>query len=162
MNKIKQEILEILSENALVPPSEMALMLGVDEEAIKENIAELVADKIIVKYHTKINWDKTDYDGVEALIEVRVTPQRDRGFEAIAKRIYKFDVVRSVYLMSGTYDLMVLVEGSNLRNVALFVSQKLSTIDGVLSTATHFVLKRYKDDGIIMDDEADERLVVSP
>lgn len=162
MNQYKQEILEILSDHALTPPSEMALMLGITEDEVTQYIAEMVADKIIVKYHAKINWDKTDYDGVEALIEVKVTPQRDRGFETIARRIYRFDEVRSVYLMSGAYDLMVLVNGSNLHNVASFVTEKLSTIDGVISTATHFVLKRYKDDGVIMDDEMDDRLVVSP
>ena len=119
-------------------------------------------DNIIVKFHAMINWDKTSSQDVEAIIEVKVTPQRDRGFESTAKRIYKFDEVKSVYLMSGTYDLMVLVSGTNLKQVASFVSEKLSTLDGVMSTATHFVLKRYKEDGVILDDSTDERLVVSP
>lgn len=162
MNSKKEEILEILSENAQTPTSEIALMLGIDEATVIQYIDELKRDNVIVKYHAMINWDKTNAHGVEAIIEVKVTPQRDRGFESIARRIYRFDEVKSVYLMSGAYDLMVLITGSNLRQVASFVSEKLSTIDGVISTATHFVLKRYKDDGVIMDDEIDERLAVSP
>lgn len=162
MTEIKQEILEILSENALTSPAEMALMLGTNEKAVKTCITELEDDKIIVKYHAVINRDKTDYVGVEALIEVKVTPQRGGGFDTIAKRIYKFDEVRTVYLMSGTYDLLVMVYGENLRNVSGFVSEKLSTLEGVVSTVTHFVLKRYKEDGVIIDDDTDERLVVTP
>ncbi|MBN2878021.1 MAG: Lrp/AsnC family transcriptional regulator [Clostridia bacterium] len=162
MNSIKEEILEILYEDALTPTDKIALMLGIEEKKVEKYIAELKSDNIIVKYHAMINWDKTDSHSVEAIIEVKVTPQRDRGFESIAKRIYKFDEVKSVYLMSGTYDLMVLISGDNLRQVASFVSEKLSTIDGVLSTATHFVLKRYKEDGVVLDDNTDERLVVSP
>lgn len=162
MNKIKEEILEILSEDALTPTDKMSQMLGVDEAQIIQYIAELKSDNIIVKYHAMINWDKTNAQGVEAIIEVKVTPHRDRGFESIARRIYKFDEVKSVYLMSGSYDLMVLTTGINLRQVASFVSEKLSTIDGILATTTHFVLKRYKDDGVIMDDDIDERLAVSP
>ena len=162
MNNIKEEILEILHEDAMTPTSQIALMMGIDEKKVIKYIDELKKDNIIVKYHAMINWDKTSSQAVEAIIEVKVTPQRDRGFESIAKRIYKFDEVKSVYLMSGTYDLMVLVSGDNLKQVASFVSEKLSTIDGVMSTATHFVLKRYKEDGVILDDSADERLVVSP
>ncbi len=162
MNNIKEEILEILHEDAMTPTSQIALMLGIDEKKVIKYIEELKKDNIIVKYHAMINWDKTSSQDVEAIIEVKVTPQRDRGFESIAKRIYKFDEVKSVYLMSGTYDLMVLVSGTNLKQVASFVSEKLSTIDGVMSTATHFVLKRYKEDGVILDDSTDERLVVSP
>ena len=162
MNNIKEEILEILHEDAMTPTSQISLMLGIDEKKVIKYIEELKKDNIIVKYHAMINWDKTNCQDVEAIIEVKVTPQRDRGFESIAKRIYKFDEVKSVYLMSGTYDLMVLVSGTNLKQVASFVSEKLSTIDGVMSTATHFVLKRYKEDGVILDDSTDERLVVSP
>lgn len=162
MTMLKDEILEILRDDSRTSPAEMALMLGKSEAEVMAAIAELEEDNIIVKYHTKINWDKADDQRVEALIEVRVTPQRDRGFEEIARRIYKFTEVKSVYLMSGGYDLMVLIEGKSLKQVAFFVAQRLSPIDGVLSTATHFVLKKYKDDGVIMDEEPDERLKVTP
>ncbi len=162
MTMLKDEILEILRDDSRTSPAEMALMLGKNEEEVLAAIAELEQDNIIVKYHAKINWDKAQDQRVESLIEVKVTPQRDRGFEEIARRIYKFDEVKSVYLMSGGYDLMVLVEGKSLKQVAFFVAQRLSTIEGVLSTATHFILKRYKDDGVILDDEPDERLMVTP
>ena len=159
---IKDEILEILNEDSRTTPSQMALMLGKSEEEVKRCIAELEDEKIIVKYHATINWDKTEDAAIQALIEVRVTPQRDRGFDEIARRIYRFEEVRSVYLMSGAYDLMVLIDGRSMREVAYFVAERLSTIEGVLSTATHFVLKKYKDDGVLLEDEEDERLVVTP
>ena len=162
MTMLKEEILEILRDDSRTSPAEMALMLGKSEEEVLAAIAELEDDNVIVKYHAKINWDKANDQRVEALIEVKVTPQRDRGFEEIARRIYRFDEVKSVFLMSGGYDFMVLIEGNSLKQVALFVTQRLSTIDGVLSTATHFVLKKYKDDGVIMDEEPDERLKVTP
>jgi len=159
---IKDEILEILNEDSRTTPAEMALMLGKSEEEVKRCIAELEDEKIIVKYHATINWDKTEDAAIQALIEVRVTPQRDRGFDEIARRIYRFEEVRSVYLMSGAYDLMVLIDGKSMREVAYFVAERLSTIEGVLSTATHFVLKKYKDDGVLLDDGEDERLVITP
>jgi DNA-binding Lrp family transcriptional regulator len=162
MTAIKDEILEILTDDSRTSPAEMALMLGKTESEVLASIKELEDDNVIVKYHTMINWDKTDDPRVEALIEVKVVPQRDRGFDAIARRIYRFEEVKSVYLMSGSYDLKVLVEGETMRQIAFFVAEKLSTIEGVLSTATHFVLKKYKDDHVIMDDETDERLMVSP
>jgi len=162
MTTLKDEILEILTDDSRTAAAEMALMLGKPEAEVLASIKELEDDNIIVKYHTMINWDKTDDPRVEALIEVKVVPQRDRGFDAIARRIYRFEEVKSVYLMSGSYDLKVLVEGDTMRQVAFFVAEKLSTIEGVLSTATHFVLKKYKDDHVIMDDETDERLMVSP
>jgi DNA-binding Lrp family transcriptional regulator len=162
MTAIKDEILEILTDDSRTSPAEMALMLGKTESEVLASIKQLEDDNVIVKYHTMINWDKTDDPRVEALIEVKVVPQRDRGFDAIARRIYRFEEVKSVYLMSGSYDLKVLVEGETMRQIAFFVAEKLSTIEGVLSTATHFVLKKYKDDHVIMDDETDERLMVSP
>ncbi len=162
MTMLKDEILEILREDSRTSPAEMALMLQKSEGEVLAAIAELEDDKVIVKYDTKINWDKTDDQRVESLIEVKVTPQRDRGFEEIARRIYRFDEVKSVYLMSGGYDLMVLIEGKSLKQVAFFVAKSLSTIEGVLSTATHFVLKKYKDDGVILDEEPDERLIFTP
>lgn len=162
MTLLKNEILEILSEDSRTTPAQMAVMLGVPAEEVEAAIEEMEKDRVIVKYHTMINRDKTDDASVQALIEVRVTPQRDRGFDAIARRIYRFPEVRSVFLMSGAYDLMVLAEGRDMKQVAFFVAEKLSTIEGVLSTATHFVLKKYKDDGVIFDDDADGRLAVTP
>jgi DNA-binding Lrp family transcriptional regulator len=162
MSTMREEILEILNEDARTTPAQMAVMLGSTEEAVRQCISELENEKIIVKYHAAINWDKTDDTSVEALIEVKVTPQRDRGFDEIARRIYRFDEVRSVYLMSGAYDLMVLVSGKSMRDVAYFVAERLSTIEGVLSTATHFILKKYKDDGVLFEDETDDRLVITP
>ena len=159
---IKDEILEILNEDSRTTPAQMALMLGKSEEEVKRCIAELEDEKIIVKYHATINWDKTEDAAIQALIEVRVTPQRDRGFDEIARRIYRFEEVRSVYLMSGAYDLLVLIHGKSMREIAYFVAERLSTIEGVLSTATHFILKKYKDDGVMLEDETDDRLVITP
>ena len=117
---------------------------------------------MICGYHTRIDWDKTDTDYVTALIEVRVTPQRGQGFDSIAERIYKYPEVRAVYLISGGYDLMVILEGKSLKAVSQFVSDKLSTMDSVLSTATHFILKKYKDHGTIFDKKTkDERMLVT-
>ena len=121
-------------------------------------------ENIICGYSTLINWDKTDREYVTAMIEVKVTPQRDRGFDKIAERIYGFDEVKSVYLMSGGFDLLVMMEGKNIREISFFISNKLSTLDSVLSTATHFVLKKYKDHGVVLEkkDTEDERMIVSP
>lgn len=157
------EILEILNEDSRRTPEEIAMMLGTDVETVKQKIAELEKNKVIVKYNTIVNWDKTDREYVTALIEVKVTPQRDQGFDAIAERIYKFPEVKSVYLMSGDYDLAVMIEGRTMKEVAFFVAEKLSVLDSVLSTATHFVLKKYKVDGVILEDEEkDYRQVIVP
>ena len=116
-----------------------------------------------MNWGARINWEKTGSEKVDALIEVRITPQRDRGYSAIARRIYQFEEVTAVYLMSGGFDLMVMVTGTSMRQVAFFVAEKLATIDGVLSAATHFVLKKYKDNGQLMDvEDLDERLVIAP
>ncbi len=162
ITELKREIIEILEEDARITNDKMALMLGVSEAEISTAIAELENDHIIAGYGAHINHEVVGDEGVEALIEVRITPQRDHGFVSIARRIYQFSEVNSVYLMSGGYDLMVLVSGVGMRDVAFFVSEKLSTIEGVLSTATHFVLKKYKDNGVVFDEEHDKRLVVSP
>jgi DNA-binding Lrp family transcriptional regulator len=157
------EILEILNEDSRRTPEEIAVMLGIDVETVKQKIEELEKNKVIVKYNTIVNWDKTDREYVTALIEVKVTPQRDQGFDAIAERIYKFPEVKSVYLMSGDYDLAVMIEGRTMKEVAFFVAEKLSVLDSVLSTATHFVLKKYKVDGVILEDEEkDYRQVIVP
>ena len=126
-------------------------------------IDRLERSRVILRYAPTINWDKTDRERVEAMIQVNVTPQRDKGFDEVAGRIYRFEEVKSVYLMSGGYDLMVMLKARTLKQLALFVAEKLSTIEGVMSTATHFVLKKYKNEGVIMDETAvDDRLQVSP
>ena len=128
-----------------------------------EAMAEMEEENIICGYSTLINWDKTDREYVTAMIEVKVTPQRDRGFDKIAERIYGFDEVKSVYLMSGGFDLLVMMEGKNIREISFFISNKLSTLDSVLSTATHFVLKKYKDHGTIISEPVqDERMLITP
>ncbi|WP_129721246.1 Lrp/AsnC family transcriptional regulator [Xylanivirga thermophila] len=161
-HSLAHDVLEILVKDSKITAEEIGIMLDAPVEDIKNCIKELENNGTIVKYNTLINWDKTDREYVEALIEVKVTPQRDQGFDAIAERIYKFDEVTSVYLMSGDYDLCVTVEGKTMREVALFVAQKLSTLDSVLSTATHFILKKYKVEGIVLEkDEKDRRQAIT-
>ena len=155
--------MEILFNDARTPVDQIAVMTGHSEEEVEAVIRSLEAQKIIVKYPALINWDKLDQEQVEALIEVRVTPQRDEGFDAIAERIYRFEEVKSVYLMSGAFDLMVMVNARSMKQLAFFVAEKLSTLEHVLSTATHFVLKKYKSEGVILEERrGDNRLVVSP
>ena len=163
MSDLKVSILELLKEDSRRSPELIATMLGEDVDAVRQAIEEMERDKIIVKYATVINWNKMDDEKVTALIEVQITPERGRGFDAIAERIYLFPQVKSVYLMSGSYDLLVEIDGKNLKEVASFVSNKLSTLDSVLSTKTHFILKKYKQDGVIFEDhEGDHRMVISP
>lgn len=155
--------MELLYEDARVTPERAAVMLGMREEDVRAAVDKLEQERVIVGYPALVNWDKTPIEKVKAVIEVKVTPQRDMGFDAIAARIYRFDEVTAVYLMSGAYDLMLEVQAESLRTLANFVSQKLATIDSVLSTATHFVLKKYKVDGVILEEEhADHRLAVTP
>ena len=163
MDNLEMRILEVLTDDARTSVAQIAIMLGRAETEVAEAIRELEEKRIILKYPALINWDKVDVDEVEALIEVRVTPQRDHGFDAIAEQIYRFEEVRNVYLMSGGYDLLVMLKAPTLKKLALFVAEKLSTIEGVLSTATHFVLKRYKNEGVITDEkQADRRLKITP
>ena len=146
-----------------MPLEKLAVMMGQPMETIGAMIDDLEKRGIILRYSPVINWDKTDRERVEAMIEVRVTPQRDEGFDAIAKRIYRFDEVKTVYLMSGAYDLLLLVESHTLKDLAYFVSTKLSVLETVTGTATHFVLKRYKSEGVIFEgDSQDKRLAVNP
>lgn len=160
---MRKKILSYLDKNSKIDIGELAIILGEEESAVEEEIKKMEDEKVICGYHTMIDWDKTDTDYVTALIEVRVTPQRGQGFDSIAERIYKYPEVRSVYLISGGYDLMVILEGKSLKAVSQFVSDKLSTLDSVLSTATHFILKKYKDHGTIFDKKAkDERMLVTP
>jgi DNA-binding Lrp family transcriptional regulator len=163
MNELKLRVLDLLKEDARLTPATIAVMLGASEAEVSAAIGELERDHVIVKYATVVNWSKVDDEKVTALIEVECTPERGRGFESIAERIYLYPEVKSVYLMSGAYDLLVEIEGKNLKEVASFVSNKLSTIDSVISTKTFFILKKYKQDGIIFEEfEDDRRLPVSP
>ncbi|AZN42838.1 Lrp/AsnC family transcriptional regulator [Paenibacillus albus] len=163
MNERKRQILELLKEDARRSAELIATMLDAPAAEVKQAIAELEQDHIIVKYATVVNWSKVEDEKVTALIEVQITPERGRGFEGIAERIYLYPEVKSVYLMSGAYDLLVEVQGKTLKDVASFVSNKLSPIDAVLSTKTFFILKKYKQDGIIFEEhEDDHRLLVSP
>ncbi|MDY4697358.1 Lrp/AsnC family transcriptional regulator [Selenomonas montiformis] len=158
-----RELLELLEHDARRPVSELASMLHRSEYEVERDIKELEKNKIILSYNTLINWEKFGDDTVTAVIEINLTPQREVGFDAIAERIYRFEEVRTVYLMSGSFDLMVIIEGKSLKDVANFVAKRLSTIDGVTATRSHFMLKPYKKDGIIIDnEERDRRLVVTP
>lgn len=163
VTKLESSLLDLLKEDCRLPLEKLATMTGATLEEVAGTIEDLEKRRIILRYTPVINWDLTDRDRVEAMIEVRVTPQRDMGFDAVAKRIYRFDEVKSVYLMSGAYDLLVLVEARTLRELASFVSAKLSTLELVTGTATSFVLKRYKEEGVVFEgDESDGRLVISP
>ena len=161
MQSLQMELLQILKEDCRVPLEQLATMTGAPLEEVAQTIDQMEKSGVILRYAPIINWDRTDRERVEAMIEVRVTPQRDQGF-AIAERIYRFDEVKSVYLMSGAYDLLLLVEAHTLKELAFFVSTKLSTLETVTGTATHFVLKRYKSDGVIFEgNNQDKRLVVT-
>jgi len=161
-NTIMQKILEILENDCNTPLEQIALITDSTNEEVAEKIDKLYKEKIILKNKSVINWEKTDREVVTALIELKVTPQRGEGFDKVAERIYKFPEVKSVYLMAGAYDLTVIIEGKNIKEVALFVANRLATMERVLSTGTHFVLKKYKDDGIIFEStEKDTRQVIS-
>ena len=143
------EILNILEQNARLTVAEVAAMTGLTEKEVASAIAEYEDNRVILGYKALINWDRTDRDFVTALIDVKLVPQRDKGFDSISERIYKYPQVKACWLMSGSYDLSVMIEGDNLKDVAMFVSEKLAVIDGVLSTSTHFVLKKYNDRSIV-------------
>ncbi len=163
MTQLENALLELMQEDCRLSLEKLAVMTGASCEEVAETIDRLEQEHVILRYAPTINWDKTDRERVEAMIEVRVLPQRDMGFDAVAKRIYGFDEVKSVYLMSGSYDLLVLVEAPTLKQLALFVSEKLSTLETVTGTATSFVLKRYKEDGVVFEEtKTDNRLVISP
>ena len=151
-------ILKLLEDNATLTPEQLAVMCKKEVGDIKKMIKTYEQDGVILGYKTMIDWDKTDREYVTALIEVKITPQRDRGFDRVAERIYNYPEVQNLYLMSGGYDLAVLIEGKTMKEVAYFVAQKLATIEDVISTATHFVLRKYKDKGVIYGTvEVDER-----
>jgi DNA-binding Lrp family transcriptional regulator len=163
MKDMREQILKAIEKNSRIDLKELAIMLGEEEIDVVNEIAAMEAEGVICGYHTLIDWEKTSIEKVSALIEVRVTPQRGQGFDTIAERIYKYPEVNSVYLISGGYDLLVSLEGKSLKEVSNFVSDKLSTLDTVLSTATHFILKKYKDHGTILAKKyVDERLKMTP
>ena len=162
MQNLQMELLQLLTQDCRLPLETLATMTGASLQTVATTLEDMEKRGVILRYSPVINWDKTDRERVEAMIEVRVTPQRDQGFDAVAKRIYRFDEVKSVYLMSGAYDLLLLVEAHTLKELAFFVSTKLSTLETVTGTATHFVLKRYKSDGVIFEGKDDDkRLVVT-
>lgn len=160
---MREQILKYIEKKSRVDLGELAIMLGTDEATIANEIADMEKEKIICGYHTLIDWDKAGLEKVTALIEVRVTPQRNQGFDRIAERIYNYPEVNAVYLISGGYDLLVTLEGKTLKEVSQFVSDKLSPIEAVISTATHFILKKYKDHGTILIKKSEsERILVTP
>ncbi|MDD5018719.1 MAG: Lrp/AsnC family transcriptional regulator [Eubacteriales bacterium] len=162
-NSICSEILDMLETDAKMSIKDMATMAGVSENEVKETIAKLEKEKVIVKYSAIVNREKVESDETEALIEVKVVPKRGLGYDDLAERIYRFPEVKSVYLMSGTYDLSVIVRAGSLKQVSQFVFERLAVLDGVSSTVTHFIMRKYKEHGVIlMVKDKEERLVISP
>ena len=160
---MREKILAVIEKNSRIDLKELAILLGENEVDVANEISNMEKEGIICGYHTLINWDNTSTEKVVALIEVKVTPQRGMGFAKIAERIYQFSAVSAVYLMSGSFDFTVIVEGKTMREVAQFVSDKLSPMESVLSTGTHFILKKYKDHGTILtENKTDERQLITP
>ena len=160
---MREQLLSLIEKNSRIGLKDLAVMLGKNEEEVLRELETLEKERIICGYHTLINWEKTDIEKVTALIEVKVTPQRGQGFDRIASIIYNYPEVRDVYLISGGFDLLVTLEEKSLKDIARFVSEKLSTLESVLSTGTHFILKKYKDHGTIVDEKIeDEREVITP
>lgn len=159
---MREKILKAIEKNSKIDIKDLAAMLGTNEADVANEIADMEKENIICGYHTLINWENTSQEKVIALIEVKVTPQRGLGFDKVAERIYNYPEVNAVYLMSGGFDFTVFIEGKTMKEVALFVSNKLAPLDEVQSTATHFVLKKYKDHGaIIAEKKVDKRELVS-
>lgn len=159
---MRKQILKYIEKKSKVDLKELAVLLGSDEVTVANEISDMEKEKIICGYHTLIDWDKAGVELVTALIEVRVTPQRNQGFDRIAERIYNYPEVNAVYLISGGYDLLVTLEGKTLKEVSQFVSEKLSPVESVISTATHFILKKYKDHGTILVKKSEsERMPVT-
>ncbi len=160
---MREELLSIIEKNSRIDIKELAVLVDSTETEVLNELEKLENEGIICGYHTLIDWEKTSIEKVNALIEVRVTLQRGQGFDKIAERIYNYPEVKSVYLISGGYDLLVTLEEKSLKEISGFVSDKLSTLDSVLSTATHFILKRYKDHGTILGKkQEDEREIITP
>lgn len=160
---MREELLSIIEKNSRIDLKELAVRLGKEEIDVVNELQKLEDERVICGYHTLVNWEKTSIEKVTALIEVKVTPQRGKGFDRIASRIYNYPEVRDVYLISGGFDLLVTLEEKSLKDIAMFVSEKLSTLDSIISTGTHFILKKYKDHGTIIDEHIrDEREVITP
>lgn len=160
---MRKKILAAIDRNSKLTAEELGLMLGCSKEEISKLIEEMEKEGVICGYPTLINWDKGENERVTALIEVKVTPQRGQGFDRVAERIYKFDEVEAVYLMSGSYDLTVMIEGKSMKEIAHFVSSKLAPMDTIESTVTHFVMKKYKEHGIpLVHKKKDERMLITP
>ncbi len=158
----KEKILEILEKNSNASHEQIAVMLDLTIDEVNKAISDFEKDGVILKKGTLINWEKTDKEFVTAMIELKVAPQRGEGFDKIAERIYRYPEVKSLYLMAGAFDLTVIIEGKTMKEVALFVSDKIAPMECVLSTATHFVLKKYKDDNVIFEDNThDDRQVIT-
>ncbi len=159
---MREEILNLIEKNSRIDLKDVATCLGITEIDVANELAAMESEGIICGYHTLIDWDKVTEERIHALIEVRVTPQRGKGFDDIAERIYKYPEVKSTYLISGGYDLLVFMEGKTLKEISTFVTQKLSTLDSVISTTTHFVLRKYKDHGIVLGSKSeDERMIMT-
>lgn len=147
---MREELLRLIQNNSRIELKDLAVMLGTDEATVANEIAAMEQEGVICGYYTLINWDNTDEERVDALIEVNVNVQRDQGFDPIAERIYNFDEVQACYLISGRYDFLIIMEGKTMKQVASFVASKLSSIEAVTGTATHFIMKRYKDYGTVL------------
>lgn len=161
---MREQILNAISRNSQLSIKDLAAMLHLEEEEVRREIQQMEQENIICGYPTLINWDETECEKVTAMIEVKVTPQRDEGFDKVAERIYKFDEVESVYLMSGHFDLMVILDGKSIKEVSNFVTRKLSTLEAVTSTETFYVLKKYKEHGLVMSGKKheSERMLITP
>ena len=162
-HEMNERILKVIEKNSRLTAEEIAIMLGLETDDVVHALKDMEERKIICGYHTLVNWDKANDDEVSAVIELKVNPQRGAGFDKIAERVYHFPEVDAVYLMSGAYDLLVEMRKAPMKDIASFVARRLSTIEEVQSTATHFILKRYKDHGtLFVDEDKDKRMVVSP
>lgn len=163
LSELRKQILGLIEKNSRIDLKELAVLLGATEAEVANEVAEMEKENIISGYHTLINWENTSEEKVTAMIEVMVTPQRGVGFDRIAERIYNFSEVKAIYLMSGGYDFLIMLEEKTMRAVSQFVSEKLSTLEEVRGTATHFVLKKYKDHGAVLSEiKQDERMLVTP
>lgn len=160
---MREKILAVIEKNSRIDLNDLAVMLGVPEAEVANEIAQMEKEQVICGYHTLINWDKTSNEKVTALIEVKVTPQRGLGFDKIAERMYNYPEVRAVYLMSGGFDFTVIIEEKSMKEVAQFVTDKLAPLEAIRGTATHFILKKYKDHGTVLaENNKDERMLVTP
>lgn len=160
---MREKILAVIEKNSRIDLNDLAVMLGVSEAEVANEIAQMEKEQVICGYHTLINWDKTSDEKVTALIEVKVTPQRGLGFDKIAERMYNYPEVRAVYLMSGGFDFTVIIEEKSMKEVAQFVTDKLAPLEAIRGTATHFILKKYKDHGTVLaENNKDERMLVTP